>query len=157
MENDTHLAIITPPVLKRYFFTLLSLILAVLLLYEGLSFFLASGERLGFVLVGLFLLGLTYLFYFNTGQVLLLYEDRLVSSDGELLFELSNIASIENGLFSFKPSNGVLFHLKEPMSFKWKLGLWWRFGTRVGIGGCTQKSAINYAVEVIKTKAKTKL
>lgn len=153
MENDKPLAYIIPPKLKRYFFTILSLILAILLLYEGLSFFIVSGERLGFILVGIFLLGLTYLFYFNTGKALILYEDRLVSTDGELLFELNNVASIENGLFSFKPSNGVLFHLKEPMSLKWKLGLWWRFGKRVGIGGCTQKSSINLAVEVIKSNS----
>ncbi len=154
MENEKPLAFINPPTLKRYFFTLLSLVLAILLLYEGLAFFIVSGERLGFVLVGLFLLGLTYLFYSNTGKSLILYEDRLVSTDGELLFEVNNVASIENGLFSFKPSNGVLFYLKEPMSFKWKLGLWWRFGKRVGIGGCTQKSSINFAVEVIKSNSK---
>ena len=153
MEHEKPLAIINPPVLKRYFFTLLSLILAVLLLYEGISFFLVSGDRLGFILVGLFLLGLTYLFYFNTGKALVLYEDRLVSTDGELLFELKNVTSIENGLFSFKPSNGVLFYLKEPMPFKWKLGLWWRIGKRVGIGGCTQKSSINFAVEIIKSNS----
>ena len=157
MGNEKQLAIINPPVIKRYFFTLLSLILAVLLLYEGVAIYFVSGERLGFILVGLFLLGLTYLFYFNTGKALILYEDRLVSTDGELLFELKNIASIENGLFSFKPSNGVLFRLKEPMRVKWRLGLWWRFGKRVGIGGCTQKSSINLAVEIIKSNSNVSL
>ncbi len=157
MENEKPLAIINPPTIKRYFFTILSLILSVLLLYEGFAIYFASGERLGFILVGLLLSGLTYLFYFNTGKALILYHDRMVSTDGELLFELHNISSIENGLFSFKPSNGVLFHLKEPMPSKWKLGLWWRIGKRVGIGGCTQKSSINLAVEIIKTNSNTDL
>ena len=59
---------------------------------------------------------------------------------GPSLHNLKNIARVERGLFAFKPSNGFLILLNNPMSRAWHPGLWWRFGRRIGIGGVTPQA-----------------
>jgi hypothetical protein len=68
---------------------------------------------------------------------LVLEEDGLRQEDGEWIAPLDNVAAVDRALFSFKPSNGFLIRLKEPMDRRWMPGMWWRIGRRVGIGGVT--------------------
>ena len=78
-----------------------------------------------------------------------LLEDRIVDSAGRELCRLDNIKSVERGAFAFKPSNGFLIHLKEPMPRVWALGLWWRFGRSVGVGGVTPASQSKLMADLI--------
>ena len=66
-----------------------------------------------------------------------LTNTQLRSSDGSVIAEVSQIRSLERGAFAFKPSHGFLVVLKEKAPVRWRPGLWWRFGRRVGIGGVT--------------------
>ncbi len=66
-----------------------------------------------------------------------LTETHLRCSDGRVIAEVSQIASLDRGTFAFKPSHGFLVRLKDKAPACWQPGLWWRLGRRVGIGGVT--------------------
>ncbi len=90
--------------------------------------------------LGLFSLLIAWKMHTATSNSLILREDGLYSSDGTVVARLANIARVERGLFAFKPSNGFLILLNNPMSRAWHPGLWWRFGRRIGIGGVTPQA-----------------
>lgn len=76
----------------------------------------------------------------RNGEIRLL-DDRLVDECGQILCMIANIKHIERGIFALKPSHGFLIILKEPMKRGWNVGLWWRIGRHVGIGGLTGRDA----------------
>lgn len=71
----------------------------------------------------------------QSNTTLILTRDGLFDGQGMLICSLPNIAKVDRGWFSFKPSNGFLLLLHEPQSRKWVPGLYWRIGRRVGVGG----------------------
>jgi len=72
-----------------------------------------------------------------TASGLVLREDGLWEAGGRRLAALDEIASVDRGVFAFKPSNGFLVTLRARAPRAWAPGLWWRFGRRVGVGGTT--------------------
>lgn len=70
-----------------------------------------------------------------TALAVILTGDGLRDSTGEVIAPLDEIASVDRGTFAFKPSNGFLVRLTAPGPWRWKPGLYWRFGRRVGVGG----------------------
>ena len=72
-----------------------------------------------------------------TSVTIELTAQQLRCDTGEVIAELSDIASVDRGTFAFKPSNGFLLRLKRPAPRCWRPGLWWRMGRRVGVGGVT--------------------
>lgn len=72
-----------------------------------------------------------------TARGLVLREDGLWEVGGRRLAALEDIASVDRGIFAFKPSNGFLVTLARPLPRAWAPGLWWRFGRRLGVGGTT--------------------
>ena len=75
--------------------------------------------------------------YRATGQGLILTPEGLFETSGTPVCALDQIISVDRGFFAFKPSNGFLIRLKDPLPRAWAPGLWWRFGRRIGIGGAT--------------------
>ena len=71
----------------------------------------------------------------QSNAALILKREGLFDEYDTLICNLSNIAKVDRGWFSFKPSNGFLLHLHEPLSRKWVPGLYWRMGRRLGVGG----------------------
>ena len=61
----------------------------------------------------------------------------LRDGEGRTVAPLDRVVAVERGVFAFKPSNGFLVRLSQPLPRVWEPGLWWRFGSRVGIGGVT--------------------
>lgn len=68
---------------------------------------------------------------------LYLTQRGIEDPDGRIICAAENIASVDRGAFAVRPSNGFVVRLKEPQKFDWQPGLWWRYGTRMGIGGLT--------------------
>ena len=64
-----------------------------------------------------------------------LTHTQLRDTQGDVLAELDNIASLDRSLFAYKPSNGFLIRLKDKMPRRWEPGMWWRTGRRIGVGG----------------------
>ncbi len=92
---------------------------AFLLLIGGLSLWLADAMRRA------------------TALAVELTRDGLRTSDGEVIAPLDQIETLDRGIFAFKPSNGFLIKLKKKAPARWRPGLWWRFGKRIGVGGVT--------------------
>ncbi len=86
-----------------------------------------------------------------TKQRLELTDTELRDSSGVQLVRIDEIASVSRGMMALKPSNGftlVLHQKKGPA--RWRPGLWWRLGSRVGIGGVTSGSQTKPTAQIIE-------
>jgi len=70
-----------------------------------------------------------------TALSIVMTDTVLRDSSGRVLCQLDDIAGIDRGAFSFKPSNGFLIRTKTRAPRVWAPGLWWRIGRRIGVGG----------------------
>lgn len=84
-----------------------------------------------------------------TSQSIELTSCELRTSHGEQIARLDEIDAVDRSIFAFKPSNGFLIRLKSSREIRWRPGLWWRFGRRVGIGGVTPGSHAKAMSEII--------
>ncbi len=73
----------------------------------------------------------------ESAQALVLDASGLRQENGDLIAPMDLIASVDRGVFAFKPSNGFVLHLTRPIGLAWAPGMWWRTGRRVGVGGVT--------------------
>lgn len=84
-----------------------------------------------------------------TAARLELTRRHLRSSDGTVIAPLSDIRSIDRGMFAFKPSSGFMLRLARPRPFSWQPGLWWALRDRVGIGGTTSAAQTKAMAEIL--------
>lgn len=84
-----------------------------------------------------------------TSMILELTTEELRASDGETIVKISDIESLDRGMFAFKPSNGFVIRTRTSGSRRWESGLWWRIGRRVGVGGVTPVHQTKKMVEII--------
>jgi len=73
----------------------------------------------------------------STVAGVVLTDDGLWDTDGTLIAPLDDILGVNRGLLAFKPPNGFSIRLRQRMPAAWVPGLYWRWGTLVGIGGMT--------------------
>lgn len=85
-----------------------------------------------------------------------LTQTELRSSDGTVIAQIANIQSLDRGTFAFKPSNGFMLHLKTETPRRWRPGLWWSFGRRVGVGGVTAAAQTKAMAEMISALIATR-
>jgi hypothetical protein len=76
-------------------------------------------------------------------------ETEIRDTGGQVLTTLDNIKSVDRGAFAFKPSNGFVLRLEGRASRVWAPGLWWRFATRIGVGGVIPAGPAKYMAEQI--------
>ena len=110
-----------------------------------LLFVAASGRdsffaTLTIALAAVIALLLAYRMFNATAATLELRGSGLYTSDGRIVAAIDNVQEIEMGVFAFKPSNGFVIFLNQPMVRSWNPGLWWRIGRRVGVGGVTSRA-----------------
>lgn len=84
-----------------------------------------------------------------TAYRLELTRTELRDSGGIVIATMDNVVSIDRGTFAFKPSNGFLLRTAQAETRKWRPGLWWRVGRRIGIGGMTPGRQTKYMSEII--------
>jgi hypothetical protein len=85
----------------------------------------------------------------STAYSLELTKEELRESSGDVIALVEDILSIDRGAFAFKPSNGFLLRTKVTAPRRWRPGLWWRMGARIGIGGMTPGRQTKYMAEII--------
>ena len=120
-----------------------------LLVYMGLSTLEAPAAGLVIIALGMSALWAGHRVWIATKSSLELMDSGLYSSDGSTIAEIDNVARVDLGIFALRPSGGFQIVLKSPMHRSWKPGLWWRFGTRVGIGGVTPKAEAKAMAEAL--------
>lgn len=99
----------------------------------------AAGPRLALALVALST-GLAALALWRATDVTLtLTEGALTDSRGRVLARMDQVHAVERGALSLAPSGGFVLRLAEAAPVQWVPGVWWRIGTRVGIGGTTPR------------------
>ena len=76
-------------------------------------------------------------------------NDSLVDNFGRVICTLDQIEKIDHGAFALKPSKGFLIRLRNPANPGWHPGLWWRYGTRIGVGGMTPAAETKLLAEVL--------
>ena len=115
--------------------------------------FTAPPEGFGFQAMligfGMITLWLANKMWAATQQVIELTMDELRLSDGTVLAPTAQIASIDRGMFAFKPSHGFTLKLNSKAPVGWHPGMWWRFGKRLGVGGVTPGSQTRIMADVI--------
>jgi len=84
-----------------------------------------------------------------TALSLIMTEDGLYDSTGREICLIAEIAGIDRGAFSFKPSNGFLIRTKTRGPRAWAPGLWWRLGRRIGVGGVVPAGQAKFMSEAI--------
>ncbi|MGC3936435.1 hypothetical protein ACOTTU_01370 [Roseobacter sp. EG26] len=123
--------------------------LGVLVIYVAIVAPPSFGWQLFLIAIGASSLMIADAMRRSTVHRLELTKTELRDSGGLTIAEVDNIVSIDRGAFAFKPSNGFLLRLQEPVERKWCPGLWWRFGRRVGVGGMTPGRQTKYMSEII--------
>lgn len=73
----------------------------------------------------------------GTESAVVLTEAGLFDADGSLLARSDDILGVERGFLAFKPSNGFVVTTRTPGRRRWRPGLYWQLGRRIGVGGVT--------------------
>lgn len=151
--NDEILATVTPSPMRRW------MAVAMLVALGGLLVWLAITVPPQSLVLQLFLLALgcgalvmADLIRRATETHIALTAEGLRDGNGRLLCRMDQIAGVDRGAFAFKPSNGFLVKLKEPMPRVWQPGLWWRLGRRIGVGGVTPAGQGKFMADMIALK-----
>ncbi|MCU0911293.1 MAG: hypothetical protein MUE98_08100 [Rhodobacteraceae bacterium] len=81
---------------------------------------------------------------------LVLTRQALADSAGRVLARVDDIRAVHSGTFAVKPSSGFTLRLAASGGSAWEPGLWWRIGSRVGVGGVTAGREGRYMAEVLQ-------
>ncbi len=100
--------------------------------------------------MALVLLASAFRLYRDTGLTVLLTDKALTDSSGEVIVALEDIVEIERGHFTFRPSNGFSLKLSAETTPRWRVGLWWRAGTRAAIGGASSAAQAKKMAETLE-------
>ena len=71
------------------------------------------------------------------GSFVILTAEGFYDETGELLCPMSEVVSVDSGIFALKPSKGFVVRLRSRAPRGWSPGLWWRLGRRFAVGGAT--------------------
>ena len=152
MSRSEPIAYLAPSPGRRVFAIATLALLGALLIYLALASPPALGWQVFLVAFGALSLASADAMRRATRTHLVLYEDRIEEATGRLVVRLGDIRRVERGLFAFKPSNGFVLILHDRMDRAWALGLWWRIGRRVGIGGITSAAPGKFMAEQIAAR-----
>lgn len=124
-------------------------LLGFLLIYVAFAQSPALIAQIFLIVVGAGALWLTETMRRATGSSVELTPLVLRDADGTVIARIEDIATMDRGVFAFKPSNGFLLKTKTGAPREWRPGLWWRIGRRIGIGGMTPGHQTKFMSEVL--------
>lgn len=140
MSDGEEMARLEPSTFRLYLAVMAAALLAALLIFFALGS--GSGGSRFVLATGAVLSGLAAYTLWNRGRgALVLTTEGLIDETGAVIARMEEIASVDRGAFAFKPSNGFGLKLTVSRRFEWRPGLWWSYGTRIGVGGLTGAAA----------------
>lgn len=140
MEQDAVLARLEPSAFRIWMAVLAAATLTALLGSFAITA-TSGGQRLALGICTLLAGAATYLLWQRGRGALVLTPDGLFDETGTEIVGMAEIAEVDRGAFAFKPSNGFGVKLIGQRRFAWRPGLWWAYGSRIGIGGLTSAAA----------------
>ncbi len=143
------LAVIEASAVRRWIGVGLLALIAGLLFYFALSGAATLLWQAGLIILGAAVLWLAARLRQATGYRIELTEDGLRDSSGAEIVRLADIAAVERGAFAFRPTNGFLLRVRPSERRGWQPGLWWRIGSRIGIGGVTPGIQAKFMADLI--------
>jgi len=148
-DKDGVIARIAASPIRRVFAVATFIGLGALLVY--VSFTSHTGFVARIIVLGLGVVTLVYADLVRRATLceIILTEDGVFDSLGRTLARFDEMHSVQRGAFALKPSHGFSLVLKSKKSRVWAPGMWWRFGTRVGVGGVTPAGASKFMAEQI--------
>ena len=78
-----------------------------------------------------------------------LRDDGLFDSEGHLLAAFDDIVTVERGMLAMKPSNGFMIVTRTRQPRRWRPGLYWVMGKRIGVGGGTAAADAKYMADLM--------
>jgi len=87
--------------------------------------------------------------YRNGRNAIILTKTGLHDLRGREIAHFDNIKSVDRGFVMFKPSNGFVVFLNDPLANAWEPGLWWRLGKRIGAGGTTAAASAKDMADIL--------
>jgi len=144
------LAKLEPSLGRRWFGVIVLSLVGFMLAY--LSFFQPPASLSGKILLPILALAFFWQAQWNlrvTKTGLYLTREGIFDGNDVEICALYNMVDVDRGVFAFKPSNGFLVRLHEPLGKAWAPGLYWRFGKRLGIGGATQPAQAKAMADMI--------
>ena len=153
-DQDGIYAIVQASAGRRWFGYAVLFSLGALVIYTTLSQPPALHWMIFMLVFGVTMLWLAERLRRATRDVLILYADKLVDSNGETLATLDEIESVDRGAFAFKPSNGFTWKLRSKKPRSGAPGLWWRYGRFLGVGGAVSAGQAKFMAEQIALRIK---
>lgn len=147
MKQDEVLAVLEASAIRRWVGLVTIVATSVLLFWMSLSADTGLLARSAAMVPGTLVLWAAYRFYLATSQRIDLTEAGLFESGGTCIARLQDIVSVERGALAFKPSNGFLVRTESSGAQTWRPGMWWRFGTKIGVGGVTPVSQARFMAD----------
>lgn len=149
MQDQDVIATLQASVMRRYFAYGAVFILGAMLIVLAFVQPPALGWQVFLIVLGAGALIVAERLRRATLLGLVLTETELRDTSGHVLTTLDNVRSVDRGAFAFKPSNGFVLRLRRREARTWAPGLWWRYSTRIGVGGVTPSGPAKYMAEQI--------
>lgn len=121
--------------------------LGALLIHRGFGQNAGSVLQVGLAVGGVAALFCAQVMWRGTASAVELTAQGLRDADGTLIVQIADITTVDRGVFAFKPSNGFTVRLRQTRTTAWRLGLWWRMGRRIGVGGMTPAHHAKFMAE----------
>ena len=125
------------------------MLLGVLLLYLVITTDGALFQKVFLVIMVSIILWMARAMQLGTKGYIELRATGLFFDDGRILAAIDDIIRVERGAFAFKPSNGFVVSLKQRTARAWVPGLYWKFGSRIGIGGVTAPTDAKFMADTL--------
>ncbi len=134
---------------RRLFAIAVLAILGIILLYTAATEPLSAVARMALLGVGGFAIFGSERLRRVTLNPIRLTRTALYDGEDNVIFYIADVKTIDRGVLAFKPSNGFMLRLGVRQPRGWAPGVWWRFGSFVGVGGVTQSSDAKMMSELI--------
>jgi len=151
-QNKEILATVMPSPARRMVGVAMLALLGGLLVYMALLTPVTMLWRLIFLAVGCLTLWMADKMRKATAHGVVLTEDGLFSTDGQMLLAIGDMHAVVRGTFALKPSNGFSVIANARLTRGWAPGLWWRYGKRMGVGGVTAASQAKFMAEILAAR-----
>ena len=147
--SDSVIAQLKASPVRRGLALFVMMLLGFLLLYLAITTDAGFFQKVFLVFLAAVVLWMARAMQLGTAGYIELRVTGLFFEDGRILALIDDIVRVERGAFAFKPSNGFVVSLKQKTARAWIPGLYWKFGSRIGIGGVTAPSDAKFMADAL--------